>query len=69
MEKNSKNKMNQILAAPIGVTLLALSIIISRFFPSTAFWDFLSGFLLGLSLVLNVYYIIITTKNLRSKKE
>lgn len=44
MEKKSKNKMNQILAAPVGVTLLALSIIISRFFPSASFGAFCLGF-------------------------
>jgi hypothetical protein len=59
MENNTKYKMKQLLAAPIGVILLALSVLVTRFFPSTAFFDFFSGFLLGLSLILNIYYIII----------
>lgn len=67
MEINSKFKMKQLLAGPIGVTLLALSVIVSRFFPETAFFDFFAGLLLGLSLVLNLYYIIIISKSIKIK--
>jgi len=67
MENNAKTKLSQLLATPIGAILLAFSLIVTRFFPSTAFYDFLSGFLLGLSLILNVYYIILISK--KHKKE
>ena len=59
MENKTKDKMTQILATPIGLILLALAIIIIKFFPSTPCFDFASGFLLGLSLVLNVLFIIV----------
>lgn len=62
MENNTKFKIKQIFATPIGVTLLVLSVIVTRFLPTTAFFDFFSGLLLGLSLVLNIYYIIIISK-------
>jgi|WetSurMetagenome_2_1015567.scaffolds.fasta_scaffold297643_1 hypothetical protein len=67
MENNTKDKMKQILAVQIGMILLALSVIVTKYFPSTAFFDFFSGLLLGLSLVLNSYYIIITSKKLKDK--
>jgi hypothetical protein len=67
MENNAKNKLKQLLATPIGAILLALSLIVTRFFPATAFFDFLSGLLLGLSLILNAYYIIIISKKHKSE--
>jgi hypothetical protein len=62
MENIKKNKLKQLLATPIGAILLALSLIVTRFTPPTAFFDFLSGLLLGLSLAFNVYYIIAISK-------
>ena len=62
MESNSKHNLTQLLATPIGVILLAMSFIVNRLLPTTTFFDFLSGLLLGLSLVLNVNYIITISK-------
>ena len=62
-----KTKLEKLLVTPIGVILLALSLIATRFFPACPFIDFLSGLLVGLSLVLNVYYIIIISK--KQKKD
>jgi hypothetical protein len=67
MENNGKNKLNQILATPIGAILLALSLLISRFLPATNLLNFLSGLLLGLSLVFNLYYIIVISKMHKNK--
>jgi len=47
----------QLLTLPVGLILLAASILMGKFLPSTPAIDFTEGFLIGLSLVLNVYYI------------
>lgn len=63
-------KCKQILAAPVGPAILTLTIILDRYLPnSTGTYDFLIGFMYGLSLVLNITYIIIKAKYLRDKSK
>ena len=53
---------------PYGALALALAIVIQRFLPANGLFDFLAGFLLGLSLVLNISYIL-NLRKLRMAKE
>ena len=64
-----KNKLKNILATPVGIVLLSLAIVMIRFLPGTGFLDFFSGFLLGLSLVLSSYYIIIISRKQNTTQE
>ncbi len=48
----------QLLTLPIGVVLLTVSILMEKTLPSTPAYDFTEGFLMGFSLVMNVYYLI-----------
>ncbi|MFA5848837.1 MAG: hypothetical protein WC833_03060 [Bacteroidales bacterium] len=48
----------QLLTLPVGVVLLTASILMEKTLPSTPAYDFTEGFLMGLSLVMNVYYLI-----------
>lgn len=57
-----KKKVLQILSLPIGMILLGIGITIGRYLPQNNTSDFLTGFLVGLSIVLNLYYIFTTTK-------
>jgi hypothetical protein len=50
-----KNK--QLLALPIGIILLGISLLMGRFLPATNLFDFLEGLLIGLSIALNIAYI------------
>ena len=47
-----KNK--QFLTLPFGLIFLAIALIIERFFPENDGFDFIAGFLIGLSIVLNL---------------
>ena len=60
-------KFKQILAMPIGMLLLAIAILIKKFLPDSNLFSFLEGFLIGLSIVLNIYYIIVMTQ--KNKEE
>ncbi len=60
----NNKKIKQFLALPIGIVTLVAAVIIDKFFPENRTTDFVSGFLLGLSVVLNMYYIIVTAKKL-----
>ena len=51
-------KKAQLLTLPIGLILLAAAILMEKFLPATDSLDFIVGFLMGLSIVLNIYYII-----------
>lgn len=51
-------KDKQFLALPIGIVLLGISILMGRFLPSTDLFDFLEGLLIGLSIALNIGYVI-----------
>lgn len=59
--------MKQIEDKPIGVILLAIALVINRFLSGYALSDFLAGLLTGLSLVLNIKYIIAVSKNRKLK--
>jgi len=60
------NKLKEFII-PIGLFMLASSILIKRFLPNTESLDFLSGFLLGLSMVINIAGIIIFSYNYSNK--
>jgi hypothetical protein len=60
-------KTKDVLAMPIGLTLLAIAILLMKFLPATSVFDFTEGFLIGLSIVLNIYYIYAVSQ--KSKKE
>ena len=53
-------KLQKILSLPIGMICLALGILMEKFLPINNTLDFIEGFLIGLSIVLNIYYIFIT---------
>jgi len=61
-----KNNLTHVLAMPIGMILLAIAIILNRFLPENNVNDFLIGFLFGLSIALNIYYIFISVKRNKS---
>lgn len=50
-------KINKLLTMPIGLILLAIAILMDKFLPSNDSLDFIEGFLIGLSIVLNIVYI------------
>lgn len=59
-------KLKQALAMPIGMLLLAVAILMGKFLPHNNLFDFIVGMLTGLSIVLNIYYIV--TISHKSKK-
>jgi cytosine/uracil/thiamine/allantoin permease len=61
-------KLNKLLATPIGLVLLALAIILDKYLPKSNLIDFLTGFFYGLSIVLTIYYIIVTIRKRKSTK-
>lgn len=48
---------------PIGVLSLVAALLIERFLPSNEGLNFISGFLIGISLVFNISYIARLRKN------
>lgn len=59
-------KTKNFLAMPIGIILMAIAIIMMKFLPSNNIFDFIEGFLIGLSIVLNIFYIYsISKKNIK----
>ena len=50
-------KLKYILTLPVGMVLLAMAILMEKLLPSNNILDFLEGLLMGLSIVLNIYYI------------
>jgi hypothetical protein len=67
-KRNGKMKLNQLLSTPVGAILLAIAIVIEKFIPGSPAIDFTIGFLLGLSVVLNIYYIFVVVSK-RAKGE
>jgi len=67
MKNKAKRKLMQKLALPIGIVMLAIALIMEKFLPSTPFFDFTEGFLMGLSIVLNVYYLVAVSRRMRKK--
>ena len=45
------------LTLPFGMLLLAIAFLMGKFLPSNSYLDFIEGFICGLSVVLNIYYI------------
>jgi L-lactate permease len=60
-------KMNKLLTMPIGLILLAIAIMMDKFLPSNSSLDFIEGFLMGLSVILNIVYIIATIQKTKTK--
>jgi hypothetical protein len=60
-------KINKLLTMPIGLILLAIAIVMDKFLPSNSALDFIEGFLMGLSIVLNIVYIIATIQKTKTK--
>jgi hypothetical protein len=46
----------QVLTWPLGAGLFAVAILMNRFLPATDLFNFIEGFLTGLSIVLNLRY-------------
>ena len=59
--------MKQIQEKPFGVVLLAVALVINRFLSGSPLMDFFAGMLTGLSMVLNIQYIIVVSKNRKLK--
>ena len=60
-------KKQNLLAMPIGIILMAIAIIMIKFLLSNNIYDFIEGVLIGLSIVLNLFYMYFISK--KSKKE
>ena len=60
-------KLKQALAMPIGMVLLAIAILMGKLLPPTNIFDFIEGMLTGLSIVLNLYYIVVISQKTREK--
>jgi len=60
-------KLKQALAMPIGILLLSVAILMGKFLPHNNIFDFIVGILTGLSIVLNIYYIVAISQ--KSKRE
>ena len=61
-------KLKYILTLPVGMVLLAIAILMEKFLPSNNILDFLVGLLIGLSLVLNIYYIVAMIRKTKKEK-
>lgn len=59
--------MKQLASIPAGMIFLVFAILIDRFLPQTNFLDFLAGMSTGLSIVLNVRYVLAIAKNKQLK--
>jgi hypothetical protein len=69
MENHEKKQitLNRLLMAPFGGILLVVAIIMNKYCPETSSFDFITGFLFGLSLVLNIAYIFLLTSKKRKQ--
>jgi len=54
---------NHKFAMPIGVLSLVAALLIERFLPSNDGLNFISGFLIGISLVFNISFLTSFRKN------
>ncbi|MDP2890673.1 MAG: hypothetical protein Q8P34_17130 [Bacteroidota bacterium] len=59
--------MKQLASIPAGMIFLVFAILIDRFLPQNNFLDFLAGMCTGLSIVLNVRYVLAIAKNKQLK--
>jgi Ca2+/Na+ antiporter len=65
---NLRMKIEEVLARPIGMVFLAIAILIEKFLPANNVLDFIEGLLMGLSVILNIYYCgILYQKNEKKK--
>jgi len=60
-------KIKQVLALPVGMIFLAIAIMMEKFLPANHLYDFIEGLFTGLSIVLNIYFIFVITKNKNEK--
>ena len=60
-------RLQYILTLPLGMVLLAIAILMEKFLASNCYLDFIEGLLIGLSLVLNIYFIVAIIRH--TKKE
>ncbi len=60
--KNEKMKFQNALTLPIGMIFLATAMVMEKFLPGNDLYDFVEGVLIGLSVILNIYYIGISVK-------
>ena len=60
-------KLKYLLSLPVGMVLLAIAFLMDKFLPGNTYLDFIEGFLIGLSVVLNIYFIAVDIRN--SKQE
>lgn len=52
-------KLPKVLAQPVGMILLAIALMMEKFLPATTLFDFIKGLFFGISIILNIYYIVI----------
>jgi hypothetical protein len=62
-----KKKLLEKLSMPIGILLLVSGIILNKFLPDNEAKDFFVGFLYGSSIILNLYYIFVVSRNRENK--
>jgi hypothetical protein len=55
-------KRRQLLSMPFGVLFLAIALLIGKFLPDYNIYNFLEGLFIGLSIVLNIYYLAVVYK-------
>ncbi len=60
-------KLKKVLTMPVGAILLAIAILMEKFLPGSNLLNFIEGFLIGLSIVLNIYYGIVVSKKNKKK--
>jgi len=60
-------KLKKALTMPVGALLLAIAIMLEKFLPGSNLLDFIEGFLIGLSIVLNLYYVIVVSRKNKKK--
>jgi hypothetical protein len=60
-------RLRQALAMPIGMILLAIAILMGKFLPHGNILDFIIGVLIGLSIVLNICYIVVISQKTREE--
>jgi hypothetical protein len=61
-------KLKYLLSLPVGMVMLGIALLMEKFLPSNNFLDFIVGLLIGLSLVLNIYYIGSVIRHSRKEK-
>lgn len=60
--------MKKVTAMPIGIILLSIAILMEKYLPDNSILDFIEGLFIGLSLVINIYYIIVVSQKNKIEK-